>query len=200
MVQVQKKVRPISHGEIVKSFAIGIALILVTLFLIELVANFAPSIYGDAEKTIQQWGVPGVFAGVLLGSTVLPFPTDLFYLTAVRLASNSSQKLVMVGVAIVAAFLGSLLNYGLALLLREKFVAHVVSQDQVNAAKEWFDKYGPFPILIFGVLPASPIFDPITFVAGLTGMDFKQFALYSLVSRFLHFSLIALFAGAVALG
>ncbi len=182
------------HWEIAKSFAIGLVLILIALFAVETVSILAPEIYGDARETVSKWGAPGVFVGVLLGSTLLPFPTDLFFATAVNLSQEFNTKLLLTGVAVAAAFIGAMINYGLASYFREKFVHSVVSEKQLKEAKNWFDKYGPFPILFFGVIPASPIFDPITFIAGLTAMNPKQFALYAFISRFLHFGLIAILA------
>ncbi len=182
------------HWEIAKSFAVGLALILLALFAVEAVSIIAPDIYGDAKQTVSEWGTPGVFIGVLLGSTLLPFPTDLFFATAVNLSPQFNTKLLLIAVAVAAAFIGALINYGLASYFREKFVHKIVSEKQLKEAKNWFDKYGPFPILFFGVIPASPIFDPITFLAGLTAMNFRQFALYALISRFLHFGLIAILA------
>ncbi len=187
------------HKEIAKSFAIGLVAVLLTLLAVEALSFLAPSLYGDVKHTVTQWGVPGVFVGVFLGSTALPFPTDLLFVTAVNLANGNEMKLTMVAVAIVAGFLASLLNYWLALVLRDRFVQRFVSKDQLESAKVWFDKYGPFPILFFGIIPSSPIFDPITFIAGLTGMDVKQFALYSFVSRVLHFGLLAVLAAKVVL-
>lgn len=186
-------------GELAKSFALGILTILVTLIAIEAISVVAPSIYGDVEKTVQQWGTTGVFVGVLIGSTALPFPTDLFFVTAVKLADTTESKFTMMLVATVAGFLGAVFNYWLARLFSEKLVYKFISEEQLESAKQWFDKYGPFPILFFGVIPSSPVFDPITFVAGLTRMDFKQFALYSFVSRFLHFALLALIASRIAI-
>ena len=182
------------HVVIVKSFALGIAAVLVTLLAIEAISIIAPSLYGDVAQTVKAWGVAGVFVSVFIGSTALPFPTDLLFVTAVKLADNSSVLFAMIAAAVAAGFLASLLNYWLAKLFRETLVLKFVSQDQLVSAKKWFDKYGPFPILFFGIIPSSPVFDPITFIAGLTDMDLKQFALYSFVSRFLHFALLALIA------
>ncbi len=183
--------------ELAKSFALGIVIMLIALLAIEALSVIAPEIYGDAKTTISQWGVLGVFIGVFIGSTVLPFPTDVFFATAVNLSENFGNKLTIVGVAIIASFIGALINYFLAFYFREKFVHSVVSEKQLKEAKDWFDKYGPFPILFFGIIPASPIFDPITFIAGLTGMDAKEFVLYSFASRVLHFGLIAVLAAQV---
>ncbi len=182
------------HKEIAKSVAIGIAAILVTLLAIEALSVLAPNIYGDVKTTVAQWGVIGVFVGVFLGSTALPFPTDLLFVTAINLAPDLSTKLLFTIVAIIAGFLGAILNYWLARAFREKLVYHFINPKQLEGAKKWFDKYGPLPILIFGIIPASPIFDPITFVAGLTGMNFKEFTIYSFASRVLHFAVLALIA------
>ena len=187
------------HKEIAKSFAFGIVAVLLTLLAIEALSYLAPSLYGDVKHTVTQWGVAGVFVGVFIGSTALPFPTDLLFVTAVNLANGLETKLTMVGVAIVAGFLAALFNYWLALVFRERFVQHFVSEKELKTAKVWFDKYGPFPILFFGIIPSSPVFDPITFIAGLTGMDVKQFAFYSFISRIMHFGLLALLASKVVL-
>jgi len=164
------------HEEIAKSVIIGLVTIMITLLAIEALSIFAPNLYGDVKTTVTQWGVTGVFVGVFLGSTALPFPTDLLFVTAVNLVPDLSTKLLFTVVAIIAGFLGAILNYWLARVFREKLVYKFVNPSQLEGAKKWFDKYGPLPILIFGIIPASPIFDPITFIAGLTGMDFKQFA------------------------
>lgn len=182
------------HVELAKSFILGIAVILITLWAIEAVSVFAPSIYGDAKATISQWGAPGVFVGVFLGSTLLPFPTDLFYITAVNLAQSTNDKIVMFVIALIAGAIGAMVNYWLARVFREKFVHNFVSEQQLAEAKRWFDKYGPYPILIFGIFPASPVFDPVTFIAGLTGMDFKEFSVFAIASRAIHFALLALIA------
>lgn len=185
--------------ELVKHFALGILFIILALVAIEALGHFAPGIYGDAKATIKQYGVPGVFVGVFLGSTILPFPTDLFYTTAINLGEGFEGKTVIVIVAIIAAFVATMLNYGLARLLRDKLVGRFVDKKQLEEAKEWFDKYGPWPIVLLGIIPAAPVFDPLTFAAGLTGMDIKKFALYSLLSRILHFAIIALLASYITI-
>lgn len=201
-VKVKKtKERPIHEiindkkgHELVKHFALGILFILLALVAIEALAHVAPNLYGDAKASIKQYGIPGVFVGVFLGSTILPFPTDLFYTTAVNLSETLLDKTIVVTVAVLAAFLATLLNYGLARILRDKLVGRFVDKKQLEEAKEWFDKYGPWPIVLLGIIPAAPVFDPLTFAAGLTGMDAKKFAIYSLLSRILHFAGIALLA------
>ncbi len=186
------------HSYIAKSIIVGIVAVLLTLLAIEALSIFFPNIYGGVKTLVARWGPFGVFVGVFLGSTALPFPTDLLFITSINLSTSFNNKVFLVAVAIIAGFLAAVVNYWLAKIFREKLVFKFVSQSDLEGAKAWFDKYGPFPILFFGVIPSTPVFDPITYLAGLTGMDFKQFALFSFVSRFLHFAILAILASQVS--
>lgn len=181
--------------EMLKHTAFGIAVILMALVALDILSSEFPQSYQAAESFIKTYGLAGLFIIVFLGSSILPFPTDVSYAIAVKLFGSNLWPVFLTAVA--AAFISSLINYWLAFYLREKFVGRVLSHNQLNEAKDMFDKYGPIPIVLFGVIPASPVFDPLTFVAGLVKMDFRKFAMYSLVSRILHFGLLA--AGIVAL-
>ncbi len=172
-----------------KATVAGILLILLTLIAVDFVADRYPASFESAQAFVSANGLPGVFLLVFIGSTVLPFPTDVIYSVAIKLSKANPVPVILVAVA--AAFIASLLNYFLALALRHKFVERIVGKKELEEAKEMFDKYGPIPIVLFGIIPASPVFDPLTFVAGLTGMEFKKFAFYSLVSRVFHFGILA---------
>ena len=178
-----------SGKSMLKATVAGILLILVALIAIDFLADRYPSTFDSAQQFVLQNGLPGIFVVVFIGSSLLPFPTDLVYSVAVKL--SKANPVPVIAVAVLAAFVASLVNYFLALVLRRKFVERMISKKELKEAKEMFDRYGPIPIVLFGVIPASPVFDPLTFVAGLTGMDLKKFAFYSLVSRVLHFGILA---------
>ncbi|GEM_PF-3327394 len=182
------------HAELIKHALAGIALILIALLALDYLATQFPQGYQAAEQFVKDNGLPGVFLIVFFGSSILPFPTDLAYSVAIKLAA--ANPLPVIAVAIVAAFLGSLLNYYLAFYLRQRFISSIITEKDLKGAEELFDKYGPVPIVLLGVIPASPVFDPLTFVAGLVKMDVKKFAMYSFISRVLHFGLLA--AGVLA--
>lgn len=177
------------HAELIKQALVGIALILLALLALDYLAAQFPQSFQAAEQFVKDNGLPGVFLIVFFGSSLLPFPTDLAYSVAIKL--SASNPLPVVAVSIVAAFLGSLLNYYLAYYLRQRFISHFITEKDLKGAEELFDRYGPIPIVLLGVIPASPVFDPLTFVAGLVKMDVRKFATYSLISRVLHFGLLA---------
>ncbi|MBI4361362.1 DedA family protein [Candidatus Micrarchaeota archaeon] len=172
-----------------KHVVFGVGVILLVLLALDYIAVEFPQIYTTAEAFIATYGLPGVFLIVFLGSTLLPAPTDASFAIAIKLFPANAVPVVLV--AVVASFLAALLNYYLAFFLHKRFIRRFVKEKDVKEAKELFDKYGPIPIVLFGVIPASPVFDPLTLVAGLVRMDVKKFALFSLVSRVLHFVLLA---------
>ncbi len=178
--------------EMLKALGLGLLLIFLVVFALDYLATEFPETYKIAEKFVTDYGVTGVFLAVLVGSTLLPSPTDALFVIAVKLTPNN--LLPIVGAAIVAAFIGAIFNYYLAFFLREKIVARFVKNHELHEAKDLLDKYGPFPILLFGIIPASPVFDPLTFVAGLARMDFRKFAFFTFLSRVLHFGGLALLA------
>lgn len=182
------------HAELIKQALAGIALILIALLALDYLAQQFPQGYQAAEQFVKENGLPGVFLIVFFGSSILPFPTDLAYSVAIKLAAANPLPVILV--AIVAAFLGSILNYYLAFYLRQKFISKFITEKDLLGAEEMFDRYGPIPIVLLGVIPASPVFDPLTFVAGLVRMDVRKFAMYSFISRVLHFGLLA--AGVLA--
>ncbi len=173
------------NGEILKHVLLGIVVILMVLLALDYLAAEFPQVYESAEAFIRQYGLLGVFAIVFLGSTLLPAPTDASFAIAIKFLPG--QEALVIAVAVVAAFLAAMVNYYLAFFFRQKFIKRFMSKKDLAEAQDLFNKYGPIPIVLFGIIPASPVFDPLTLVAGLVRMDVRKFALYSLISRVLHF-------------
>ncbi len=178
------------HAKLVKSSIVAVALIVAMLLALKLLPSVFPNLTADIGKFNNDWGLFGVFVTVFLGSSLLPFPTDLVF---TGLVSTSSAPMLVLLVSIVASFVSGLVNYALAFALTRSWVEKRMGKETVKEAKDWLDAWGAWAILIFGVIP-NPIIDTMTFVAGLGKMNLKKFALYSLVARVLHFGLLAYLA------
>jgi len=182
------------RSDLAKSAFFGIAIILLLVLGLKSVNYFFPGLDSQLQSFVASYGLAGVFVGVFVGSTLLPFPTDAFFVSTV---SFSPDVFSVVAVAIVAAFSATLLNYFLARWLSKSVVEKWVGKEKISEARKWMDSYGPAAILLFGILPVSPFFDTMTFAAGLAEMDWKKFALFSLVSRIIHYGGLALFAAKI---
>ncbi len=183
------------HSEILRATLFGIGSILLMVIAMKFFSGLFPGLHAQMQGFVAAYGLLGVFAGVFVGSTILPFPTDAFFVSTVSLSGNVFP---VVAVSVAAAFLAALLNFFIAKWFSRRFVEKLVGEKGIAGAKAAMDSYGPFAILLFGIIPSSPVFDAMTFVAGLTEMDSKKFALYLIVSRVLHYGLLALVAAKVA--
>jgi membrane protein YqaA with SNARE-associated domain len=170
---------------------IGLGVLIALMIAMKAASQAFPGAFAFVQQKAAEWGLAGTFAIVFLGSTLLPFPTDAWFVSAAALAANA---LPIVAVAVLAAWLAGLLNYFLAYYLSEKWVVERVGPEGIADAKRWFNRYGGWAIVLFGVVPASPIIDPLTFVAGFTEMDFKKYAVYLLAARIVHFGVLAMLA------
>ena len=179
------------HKQFLLSAVSGVAVIFVLVLALRSLDQFFPGLDSQLESFVASYGLFGVFAGVFFGSTLFPFPTDAFFVSTVSLSRNAFE---VTAVAILAAFVATLANYALARWLSKSVVEKWAGKQKLAEAAKWMDSYGPAAILLFGVLPVSPFFDTMTFVAGLAKMDLKKFALFSLVSRIIHYGGLALFA------
>ncbi|MFA6049058.1 MAG: VTT domain-containing protein [Candidatus Micrarchaeia archaeon] len=176
------------HSEILRATLFGVGSLLLMIVAMKFFSGFFPGLHAQLQGFVAAYGLWGVFAGVFVGSTIFPFPTDAFFVSTVSL---SGEPLAVFGVSVAAAFIAGLLNFFIAKWFSKRFVEKLAGENAIGGAKKAMDSYGPFAILLFGIIPSSPVFDAMTFVAGLTGMDSKKFALYSLVSRTLHYGILA---------
>lgn len=167
----------------------AIALIVASALAFKAASYLFPGAFAAVQSLVGQWGLWGVFILVFLGCTLLPFPTDAFFLS---IAAVSPDWVAVTAVAIVAAFASGIANYLMAYYLSEKWVEKQVGREALSEAKGWFDRWGGLAILLFGVLPLSAVFDPLTFVAGMSRMEMRKFAAWSLLSRIIHFAAMAI--------
>ncbi len=172
-------------------FSIGIAVLLAVLLAFQWALGNFPGLNVWLRDIAVQYGYAGLFVFVFIGSTLLPFPTDLVYSSTVILLPNPWLGLLL---AIIAGTLAAFLNFALAYFLEEAFVSKFVGKDAIGKVKPFFDEWGAWGILLFGVIPVSPVFDSFTFLAGLAEMDVKRFATFTFISRVLHYGILTFLA------
>ncbi|MFH1200367.1 MAG: VTT domain-containing protein [Candidatus Micrarchaeota archaeon] len=192
---VQKHLEGTDAAKMAKGILLGLGLLLVLLIAMKAASLAFPDAFAAIEKKAGEWGLVGTFVIVFLGSTLLPFPTDAWFVSAVSLSANATT---VVAIAVAASWIAGVVNYVLARYLSEKWVVRKLGPQSIADAKRWSDKYGGLAIILFGVVPASPIIDPLTFVAGFSEMDFKKYAICLLAARIIHFGGLALLAAKIA--
>lgn len=171
-----------------KSVFVALASILAVLVLLKLSSMLFPNAVEQIRSLVGERGLFGTFVIVLIGSTLLPFSVDVYFVASLQVFRD---VLALTIVAIIASYIGAFVNYFLALFLTEKWVEKQFGKQVLSEARNWFNAWGGWALLVFGVLPLSAVFDPLTFIAGLSKMDVRKFALFTFIAKTLHFALLA---------
>jgi len=159
----------------------------IDVHLTEIVAQTGPMVY------IILFGILFVETGVV----VFPFlPGDSLLFAAGALASIGAMNIyVLLGVGIVAAFLGDTVNYWIGRYIGPKAFSvdrWFLKKKYLDKAKAFFEKYGVKSIVLARFVPIVRTFAP--FIAGISEMKYSTFILYNLIGGIAWVS-IALLAG-----
>ncbi|MCT7472736.1 YqaA family protein [Aliarcobacter cryaerophilus] len=128
-----------------------------------------------------------LFISAFASATLLPLGSEALLIYNIKEGFNIYALLL---IATFGNVLGSILNYYLGLKGEEYLVdKKLVKQKYIDSSKRYFDRFGAFSLL-FAWLPI--IGDPITFIAGVLGYDFRKFLVLVVISKFSRYLFIAL--------
>ncbi|HEV7291072.1 MAG TPA: DedA family protein [Devosia sp.] len=149
-------------------------------------------------STIEATGYTGIFLLMVLENVFPPIPSELIMPFAGYVAANG--QLNMFGV-LLAGTLGSLLGtsiwyFAARLLGIHRFTwlcnrlgrVATISEDDIDQAVHWFNKYGPAAVFLGRLVPA--IRTLISVPAGLAAMPFGKFLLISSAGTLLWTALL----------
>jgi membrane protein DedA with SNARE-associated domain len=154
---------------------------------------------------MEQFGYLGVFLMIALENVFPPIPSEVI-LTFGGFMTTYTDLTVM-GV-IIAATLGSVVGaiilYWIGYLLNvdklEKIIdrwGHIlrVSKEDIRKADAWFDKYGYWTVLFCRMIPL--IRSLISIPAGMSGMKFPMFLLFTTIGTLIWNIILVLVGAAV---
>ena len=137
---------------------------------------------------VEKFSYLGLFIILFIeeGGIPLPIPGDIF-IASVAALPNSNYFLV-VAVVMTATLTGSTIlftsaaKFGHKLLV--KFGKYIkITPQKIKKVEKWFKKYGGLAIVIGRLIPGLRIVTP--FVAGLFGVSYKTFWLYTTLAAFI---------------
>lgn len=126
-----------------------------------------------------------LFAVAFLSATLLPMGSEALLLYDV---SQYGSVLLLWSVATLGNTLGSVLNYWIG-FKGEGYLEKngYLSEQKMHHAKLFFGKYGGGTLLLSWV----PIVgDPLTFIAGVLGYNFKRFVLLVAIAKGLRYAVV----------
>jgi len=142
-------------------------------------------VFAYVTQTIGEWGYWGVAAGMAIESACIPLPSEVILPFAGYLVWQGKLNLWWAGMAgAVGNLVGSWVAYWAGLYGGRPFIQKygrylLISQKHFHQAETWFQRYGEITVLISRMLPVVRTF--IALPAGIAGMNFTKFSLYTLV-------------------
>jgi membrane protein DedA with SNARE-associated domain len=148
-------------------------------------SSLIDSLVQFCTHVIGTFGLPGVFALMVLESACIPVPSEAIMLFAgfsVSLHELSFWGAVAAGVA--GNLLGSWIAYAVGYYGGRPFVDHwgryvLLNRHKLEVAHRWFVRYGPLAVFFSRMLPVVRTF--ISLPAGFARMSFAKFTVYTLL-------------------
>jgi len=134
---------------------------------------------------VEQYSYLGLFFILFIeeGGVPLPVPGDIFIATVAALPS--SNYLLTILTVILATLIGSTFLFTIARKfgrnLLKKYGKYIkLTPEKIKKVDKWFKKHSGMAIVIGRLIPGLRIVTP--FVAGLFGISYKTFWLYTTVA------------------
>jgi len=131
----------------------------------------------------RAWGYPGIFIGMAIEASIIPFPSELVLIPAGYLVAKGEMD----GIAVVlsgafGSLVGATANYAVSLWLGRPIMERIghymlVTPDKLDAAERYFDRHGEITTFVGRLIPG--IRQLISIPAGLARMNFARFSLYT---------------------
>jgi membrane protein DedA with SNARE-associated domain len=147
-------------------------------------------------NTVEAWGYAGIFAMMFLESTFFPFPSEVAMVPAGYLAYQGKMNIFLaITAGAFGSLFGALLNYYLASTFGRKFLLKYgkyffIKEETISKMEEFFKSHGHISTFTGRLIPG--IRQYISLPAGLSKMDIKEFAIYTLLGAGIWVIILAL--------
>jgi membrane protein DedA with SNARE-associated domain len=147
--------------------------------------QFIDPILEAIKNTVASWGYIGVAVMMAIESANIPLPSEAIMPTAGLLVQKGQMNLHLAALAgALGCLIGSIPSYFLGLYGGRPFVQKygkyiLVSENDLDTADKWVDRWGDWAFFICRMLPVVRTF--ISFPAGVLKAHFGMFCLFTFV-------------------
>lgn len=153
-------------------------------------------------ETINQFGIIGIFLGMTLESSLIPFPSEIILIPAGALIAKNQMQFIPVLIAsILGSLLGAYINYYLGFNLGRKLInkltkkygkIFLLTPKKLERIDNYFTKHGEITTFTSRLIPG--LRQIISIPAGFSKMNKKKFLIYTAIGSAL-WSIILIVTG-----
>ena len=151
-------------------------------------SEFIGGLVSGLLNIIDQLSYIGIFLGMTLQSSFIPFPSEVVLIPAGALVANGKMNfLTTLFASIMGSLFGSFINYFLALFLGRRIADKLISRygkifflskESLEASNNYFKKHGEITTFIARLIPG--IRQIISLSAGFSKMNLLKFTIFTL--------------------
>jgi membrane protein DedA with SNARE-associated domain len=148
-------------------------------------------------EAISKLGYAGIFVGMAVESSFIPFPSEVIMIPAGYLVHKGEMNLyAVIFCGIAGSLVGAIVNYVLAKTLARAILVKYgryffISEKMIEKTEVFFKKHGEISTLTGRLLPG--IRQVISIPAGAFNMPFGRFVLLTAVGSGIWVSILAIF-------
>jgi len=126
---------------------------------------------------IQTYGYIGLYFLMIIQTVLVVIPSEAVVVLSGALGLDTVKVIIIGTLGLIS---GAIIAFSISRYLGRKIVLKIVGQEWIDEIDEWITQHGFTAIMISRIIPLIP-FDLISYVAGLTIIDFKLYMIATVI-------------------
>jgi len=132
------------------------------------------------QSVIQSYGSFGLMFVMILQTIIVPIPSEAMLMFAGAIGIKFFDIILFGGLGLI---IGAIIAFYIARLGGKPIIAKLIGDKWINRVDKWVEKHGIKAIIFTRLIPVIP-FDLISYMSGVTSLDFKYYLLATIIGSF----------------
>ena len=129
---------------------------------------------------IQSYGPLGLIFVMIFQTIVAFIPSEAVLMFAGAIGIKIFDIVLFGGIGLI---IGAVIAFYIAKIGGKPIIAKLIGEKWINRVDKWVEKNGVKAIIISRLIPVIP-FDLISYISGITSLDFKYYLLATIIGSF----------------